>query len=161
MRRRAIYTIPLLGLSLTTGCDNGGEELPTEALVGTFRVDYFDGLPTPYTLSAIDVLGDGSVICDQNYTNTDVTFSNLSGSTTYEISYTDCVDDQGNPSEPALIPQPLQVTFAIEVSAVVLNTTYDVTLTPDNGDPSTAFVGCSFAADTLDCGDGNFVLVKQ
>jgi hypothetical protein len=154
MSKRAIYSIPLAGLALTSvGCP--GEEPPPvveDELVNSFQVDVFNTFPTPYTGLGYDINGDGSLICDINFSNSDVTFdADLNGSTTYTSALVNCVDAAGAPADPALIPPDAAITYTLSATVVTLNAEYDITLTDDQG-VAVELTGCTLAAGVLTCG---------
>jgi hypothetical protein len=164
MSKRAIYAIPLAGLALTSvGCGEGVEPPPPpveDELVNSFQVDVFNAYETPYLLPDIDVSAaqDGSVICNINFTHTDVTFAaDLTGTTTYTTAAVDCVDAAGAPIvDLALIPPDQITNYDIAATVVTLNTVYDITLTDDAG-VAVELAGCTLAAGVLDCA-GQLVL---
>lgn len=157
MSKRAIYSIPLAGLALTSvGCP--AEEPPPvvieDDLVNSFQVDVFNTYATPATYAGIDVSAaqDGSVLCDITYSNSDVTFAaDLTGATTYSTTFTNCVDAAGAAADPALIPPDVDVAFTLAATVVTLNAEYDITLTDDQG-VAVELTGCTLAAGVLTCG---------
>jgi hypothetical protein len=167
MSKRAIYSIPLAGLALTSiGCP--GEEPPPpvvdELANATFQVDVFNGFPTPAVYAGTDVSAaqDGSLLCDVTYDHSDVTFAaNLTGTIAYSApEYVNCVDAAGAPADPALIPADVIVNFDVTAVAVVVNSTYTITLQDDQGGAPIE-LDCTLDAGNLDCGDGAFLFTEN
>jgi hypothetical protein len=151
MSKRAIYSIPLAGLALTSiGCPI--EEPPVvedEVLDSSFAVNVINAYEVPYLNVAVDINGDGTLICDISYASTDVTFAAGVGATTYTVDQTNCL--LNGVDDPASNVNLATVAFSVVATAVAINAQYDITLTDADG--VAVELACTFAGGILDCGD--------
>ena len=152
MSKRALYSIPLTGLALTSvGCPQEPPPPPVDdAIVNTFTPNAVNGFVVPYLYAAVDINGDGSLVCDINYSATDLTIgADLTGAFTYNTAFSNCVDAAGAAATP---PPDEAVNYAATVTIVTANTKYSIALA---GGAVAVALDCDLANGALDCTDAN------
>jgi hypothetical protein len=165
MKKRALYSIPVAGLTLTSvGC--GVDEPPplAEQLSGTFSVDVFYNNPLPYIQAGYDVNGDGTLLCDNILDADDITFdTQLSAKLIMDKTYANC-QLNGAP-DPA--SEGLQYTTSFGFDAIVVspNAQYNIEVSNANGEVFDT-LNCTLSGVAFDCksnvaGGANFNFTKR
>jgi hypothetical protein len=150
MSKRALYAIPLAGLTLTgVGCK--GDEPPPPAgdqLVDTFSLDVFLNTPLPYTALAADVYQDGSLICDITTDADDVIFAaDLTANINLNTTAANCVDAAGAAATP---PADQTSSYDLAGTVVTLNAAYTITVTAADG-TQVDDLTCTLSGNALNC----------
>ena len=153
MSKRAIYSIPLAGLALTSfGC---GEDVPppeVDALASTLTTDVFAGTAVPLIQAAYDVYGDGTLICDNSTVVSDITFDDDLAGGVLNFNY-DSINCVLNGVVDPASDFSAAITFNATVAVVTANTKYSIVVTDVADAANTFTLDCDLAAGQLDCID--------
>jgi hypothetical protein len=141
--KRALYSIPLVGLSLTGGCKGD------DAIVNTWGVDAAFSRPNPFSGQGVDI--GGGTICDVDVLFGDMTINeDLTGQLTYDLTFSNCNVAERNGV--------FNYLYDAQVNILESNKRYQITLVDSVAIQFNTVMECTIDEETLgqlDCNDDN------
>jgi hypothetical protein len=159
MSKRAIYSIPLAGLALTSvGCK--GDEPPAEVdelKDANLTTDTAFGAANPYSVTAYD-LGAAvpGLVCDITVTVSDIDLTGYDGVTTINGTTSNCtLNGTANATYDQSNDNLYDTTVVPAVAASAANVTYTINLVNQADATQTITLDCTRTANDVVCTDDN------